>query len=265
MFKYLLTRLGTFALVAGLAYATVCALMYFGQRSYIYFPAHTRVEAQNTDWSLIREDGATLRGWRVNPGKRDAVLYFGGNAERIEHMRQALSAWLPEHTAYLLAYRGYGASEGRPDEAALLTDGLALFDRVREIHPDGRIDAIGRSLGASVAAHVAGNRPIARLALITPFDSLVSVARHHYPWLPVRWLLRERFESLRHLRAFDGSVLVIVAGRDEIVPARSTNALIDAIDQPSVLRLDDAQHNSTDDDPAFGAAIVAFLGYTGSP
>lgn len=245
--------------VLAIAYALASAWLAWRQRDLIYYPQYTRVPASETDFALERGD-ATLRGWRVNPGQRDAIVYFGGNAESIETMAPRLAAWFPDRTSYLLAYRGYGASDGRPSETALTRDAVALYDAVRSAHPDGRIALVGRSLGSGVAAHVAGQRPADALVLITPFDSLASVAQAHMPWLPVRWLLRDRFDARNDLSDYRGRVLVIRATRDEIVPPASTQALIDALPvRPAVVVLPAATHNTVDGEPRFGEAIRAFL------
>jgi len=242
-----------------LAYLALCVLMALRQRDFIYYPQFTRVPASQTDFALERGD-VTLRGWQVNPGRRDALIYFGGNAEAIEHMRERLARWFPQRTSYLVAYRGYGASDGSPDEEALTGDAIALFDAVRARHPDGRIAVVGRSLGTGVASHVASARPVERLALITPFDSLAAVAQSHMRWLPVGWLMRERYDSAERLAHYRGPVLVVRAGRDTVIPAESAQRLVEALPQrPTVVDLADADHNTIDGDPAFEPALRAFL------
>ena len=100
----------------------------------------------------------------------------------------------------LMNYRGYGLSEGAPSEAALFADALAIFDAMakRPAIDPARIGAIGRSLGSAVAVHLAAHRPVRAVALVTPFDNMAGVGRHHYPLLPVRALLRQRFDSMQH-------------------------------------------------------------------
>lgn len=247
-------------LVPVLAYAGICALMYFTQRDLVYYPQHTRVDAAQTDFALHR-DGVVLRGWTVNPGQRDVLLYFGGNADPIHGMREPLSAWAPRHTSYLLAYRGYGASDGEPRQDLLFADALALYDDAVARHPGARVVVLGRSLGSGVASHVAGNRPVAKLVLVTPFDSLAAVAGAHYPWLPTRLLVTERFDSLHWLRDFRGPVLVIRAGRDRVIPAANTDRLVAAISPaPRVVNLPAAGHDDVLATQAEIDALVAFVG-----
>lgn len=242
-----------------LAYAALCGWMYFRQRDFIYFPQATLSNASEADFVMVR-DGARLHGWVVNPGQSRALLYFGGNAERIEDNRDDFARWFPGHSVYFVAYRGYGASEGTPSEQALFADALAFYDLVQAQHPAQPITVIGSSLGSGVASYLASARPVARLALIAPFDNLANVAQTHYPLLPVRALLRERFDSARHLAGFRGPVLVIRAGQDEVIPAASTARLIAALPQaPQVVVLARAGHNTIRDDPAFGAALRDFV------
>ncbi|MGH8078862.1 MAG: alpha/beta hydrolase [Lysobacter sp.] len=247
-----------------MGYLGLCAWMYSKQREFTYFPQFTRVDSRETDYELRRE-GATLRGWLVNPGRPNAILYFGGNAERVEMSRDEFAALFPDSSVYLLAYRGYGASDGSPNEADLFADALALFDHVRARH-SGSIAVIGRSLGSGIASYLASQRPVEGLVLITPFDSLADVASAHYPWLPVRSLFRERYESTRHLADYRGPILVIRAGRDEVIPAANTNRLIAALaTPPRIVDLPGADHNSISDDPAYGKALTAFVNAQQSP
>lgn len=242
-----------------LGYLALCGLMYGQQRDFLYYPQATRLDPIHTDFELRRPD-ATLRGWRLQPGKRDALVYFGGNAEAVEGMRTRLTRWFPDRSIYLVAYRGYGASDGSPSEAALFADGLAIFDHAKGRHPEGEITVIGRSLGSGVASYVAAERPVSKLVLVTPFDSLAAVAADHYPWLPVDWLLQDRYESDRHLADFQGPVLVIRAGNDRVVPPARTDALIAALPMPpEVVAVEDASHDTVLSAPAPGEAIVRFL------
>ncbi len=246
------------AALLAIAYASLCVLLYFKQRSLIYYPSATAVPAQTTDFSLVRE-GKTLRGWRLNPGRERAVLYFGGNAERLEQSGAEFARLFPDSTVYLLAYRGYGASDGEPSEAALLGDALALYDLAAAQHTQG-VSAIGRSLGSGVASYLAAQRPVRRLALVTPFDSLAEVAQSHYPIFPVRRLMRDRYDSIRTLPRHQGPLLILRAGRDEVIPPRNTDRLLASLTrQPQVIDFPRAGHNDISADPEYGEALRDFL------
>ncbi len=250
--------------IAAVAYVALCALVALRQRDLMYFPALTRAPGADTGLTLS-SDGVRVRAWVVNPGRPNAIVYFGGNAEAVQAHRDTFAQWFPRHTVYLPAYRGYGASEGTPEEAALKRDALVFFDHAAARHAS--VDVIGRSLGGGVAAHVASNRPVQRLALVTPFDRMETVAAHHYPWLPVAWLLTERFDTVAALDGFEGRVLVIRAEHDEVVPAHSTRRLVDALPGSTtrVVTLAGAGHNALDADPAYGLALRTFLRRSDAP
>lgn len=242
-----------------LIYVALLILLQVRQRDLIYFPAATQVEPETTDFSLERQ-GVTLRGWRLNPGQQRVLIYFGGNAERVEQAATELAGHFPDHTLYLLAYRGYGASDGKPTEANLFGDAVALYDHIRAQQPQAQINVIGRSLGSGVAAHLASQRALQRLVLVTPFDSLANVAQAHYPMFPVHWLLHDRYESARYLSNYGGEVLVIRAGGDQVVPPANTDRLLAALPRHTrVVDFPQADHNDISADPGYARALTEFL------
>ncbi|MDZ7751106.1 MAG: alpha/beta fold hydrolase [Gammaproteobacteria bacterium] len=248
----------TLLLVALLIYGAAAGYLYLFQRSYIYFPALTRPAALDTNLELVR-DGVTLRGWRLQPGHDEAFVYFGGNAERIEYNIPEFEALLPRHTIYMLAYRGYGDSGGSPTEEALVRDALALYDRVAGDHE--RVAVMGRSLGSAVAVAVAARRPVARLALITPFDSLVTVGAGAFPLFPVGLLLKDRYAAVKEAPAVTADTLILHAARDEIIPAAGVRRLVDAFpaERLEVVEIPGTGHNDIAAQPAYYAALAAFL------
>ena len=245
--------------LAVLAYVGACWFLHARQRQMIYYGWATTADAAGTDFELKRPD-AVLRGWVVNPGKPSPILYFGGNAERIEANRDAFARLFPGRSVYLVAYRGFGASSGEPGEAALVGDALALFDHMQSLHAGQPVSVIGRSLGSGVASQLAAQRPVAALALVTPFDSMVSTAQSHYPVFPVGLLLTERYESAKALHDFRAPVLVLHAGRDTVVPEARTTQLIAALpDPPQVVRIAAADHNDIAAHPEYATTLSAFM------
>jgi len=217
------------------------------------------VPAERTDLGL-RVDGLALRGWEVNPGRERALVYYGGNGEGLDWLVPELGRRFPDHTSYLVAYRGYGASDGTPSERVLTSDALAVHDHVVARHP-GAVDVVGRSLGSGVAMQVAVRRRVERLVLITPFDSLLATAADLFPRLPVRHLLQDRWDSLAVAHRLRARVLVVRAGRDAVVRPSRTDRLLEALpDDTAVLDLPDAEHSTLHEDPAYWPAIVDFLG-----
>lgn len=228
-------------------------------RRLVYPSAGTRIDIRDTDFTLPVGDVA-VSGWVLNPGRERALVYFGGNGEGLAWLRPELEQRFPDHTSYLVAYRGYGASDGRPSQRALTDDGLTLVDEAARLHPDAPVDVIGRSLGSGVAMQVAARRPVERLVLVTPFDSLAATAGDLFPRLPVRHLIADGWDSAAVARDVAADILVLRAGRDEIVRPARTDALL-AVLPPStqVVELPDADHNDLSEDPAYWPAIQAFL------
>jgi uncharacterized protein len=153
------------------------------------------------------------------------ILGFGGNAWNADTLAVYLHSVFPDRDIVTFHYRGYAPSTGRPSAAAILQDALSIHDHVAATLSPDRIVAVGLSIGAGPAAHLASQRPVAGLILVTPFDSLKALAREHYPWAPVGLLLRHRMEIGDALAAAASPVALIAAGRDTIVPPRRTEPL----------------------------------------
>jgi pimeloyl-ACP methyl ester carboxylesterase len=200
-----------------LIYAAACGALYLFQRSLIYFP---QPHAVNTPVMQVRP--GVVASVREHTGA-DAVVYFGGNGEDVSQSLQPLTQAFPQHALYLLHYRGYGSSSGKPTEAAITEDALALFDSVRPKHTN--VVVIGRSLGTGVAVRLASQRPVVRLVLVTPYDSLQELAVQQFRYFPVRWLLTDKFESWRYVADVKAPTLLIAAENDEVIPRASTEQL----------------------------------------
>lgn len=249
----------TIARVAVIAWIAACAYLGVMQRSLVYPGAGAWTEDIPADIEL-RSDDETLRGWIANPGRERVLLYFGGNGERVAWSRDELAAMLPDVTTYLVAYRGYAGSTGSPSEAGLRSDAMALYDEVRRRHSDAPIAVLGRSLGSGVASDLAARRPVDRLVLVTPFDSLVETAASHFPVVPVRWLLRDRFDSVANLAGYEGPVLVLRAGRDVVVPPARTGRLVASLGaRAQVVAFEDAGHDGISREHGYAEAIARFL------
>ncbi len=204
------------------AYVVFCAALFVFQRSLIYFPQPGSADRSAGNMTLENNGERLQVSMRPHVGRR-ALAYFGGNAEDVSLDMPSFASAFPNDAIYLLNYRGYGGSSGHPSERALFADGLALFDRVHADHPD--VEVIGRSLGSGVAVYVASQRPVERLVLVTPYDSLASVAAEQYPFVPVRWLLRDIFESGKYAPRVNAPTTIVAAENDEVIPKTSTEAL----------------------------------------
>jgi len=177
-----------------------------------------------TETLELAGDGARVLVTVTPNAGPNAVIYFGGNAEDVGSSLPSLVQAFPDHALYLMHYRGYGGSSGKPTEAALVADAAVLFDRVSADHES--ISVIGRSLGSGVAVQLASQRPVARLALITPYNSILELGERQFPFLPISWLLQDRFESWRYAEKITAPTLLLAAENDAIIPGSSTQALL---------------------------------------
>jgi pimeloyl-ACP methyl ester carboxylesterase len=227
-------------------YLVLCAALFFFQRSMIYFPQPNAVTSADSQLTLSMPDAQISVITRERVGPR-ALIYFGGNAEDVSRNLPEFAEVFPEYAVYLLNYRGFGGSGGSPSEAAIAEDALALFDQVYASHP--QVSLIGRSLGSGVAVRLASQRPVQQLILVTPYNSLEEIAARQYPWVPVKWLLKDRFESGKYAAHIRVPTLLLAASDDEVIPRASTQRLLENFPQGvALLRVvPDSGHNSISD------------------
>lgn len=241
-------------LLALATYAAACLALFLLQRSLIYFPP-SQAAIQAPKVSTLTVPGALVNvSERPRTGSK-ALIYLGGNAEDVSFSLPQLDAAFPDHALYLLHYRGYSGSSGKPTEAALVADALLLFDRVAASHTE--IVLVGRSLGTGIAVQVASRRPLHKLVLVTPYDSLASLAAGQFPYFPVRWLLRDRYESVRYAPQVTAPTLIVAAEHDEVIPSDSTARLLAqfAAGLATHTVIAGAGHNSISDSPAYTLAL----------
>ena len=212
----------SFGIFVAFVYVGLCAVLFFFQRSLIYYP-QPRPQGEVSATLPLSVGGAELViSVRAHEGP-NAIVYFGGNGENVTYNLPSFSEAFPGHALYLMNYRGYGGSSGDPSEAGISQDALALFDYVHARHPN--VIVMGRSLGSGVAIRLASQRPATRLVLITPFASIAELGARQFPMFPVKWLIRDRYESWRYAPLIDVPTLLVVAEHDEIIPRASTDAL----------------------------------------
>jgi pimeloyl-ACP methyl ester carboxylesterase len=248
----------TLAQLLATAYVSLCAWLFFAQRSQIYFPV-PEVNPPGAQSIRLVSGDAILKIWMVaRPGPR-ALIYFGGNAEDVSANLAPFAAEFPDHSLYLVNYRGYGGSTGNPSESALIADAKAIYDHLHVRYPE--ISVFGRSLGSGIAVQLAATREVRRLVLVTPYDNLARVAGAHFPLFPVAFLMRDRYDCAGRTRDIRAPVLAVVAGDDEIIPRARSVALVNSFPQSQIRAklLDGAMHNSIDLFPAYLRTIRDFL------
>jgi len=245
-------------LLIALLYLILVGTLFLFQRSLLYYPVPYEAGIQRDEVSF-ENDGFRLHGWLLNKGQSSALLYFGGNSEAIQNNIAEFEWMFKDHSIYLINYRGYGKSEGKPSEAALFSDALAIYDSIR---PDYQsITVMGRSLGSGVAVYLASKRPTEQLILLTPYDSIAEIAQLHYPFVPARLVTRDRFESFSYAPHVSAPVLMVTAEQDLVVPKEQALKLKTFFTATEVeyRMIHSAAHNDVTDNPEYQNLLRDFV------
>ncbi|MCG3148348.1 MAG: hypothetical protein PCFJNLEI_01791 [Verrucomicrobiae bacterium] len=219
-----------------------CLFLVWREPSMIYYPDKTpfRTPPGVTDLALTASDGVKIHGWFV-PGPTNApltVLFFHGNAGNLSHRDEKI-AILRELGANvcIIDYRGYGRSEGHPHEQGTYRDAQAAYDHLTKTqHRDPRTIIIyGESLGTGISVELAARGPVGGLILEAGFTSIPDVAQELFPFLPVRYLVRNKYESLRKITGVTAPVLLLHSRQDEVFGYRHAERLYAAAHEPKRL------------------------------
>jgi pimeloyl-ACP methyl ester carboxylesterase len=264
-------------LVAGLAltYGVVVAVLWAVQDR-LLFPteiaanAGTPLPGDAPRLTITTTDGAEIHGVRLSPPAapvmdRVIILGFGGNAWNAEDAAAYLFTMYPQAEVVVFHYRGYRPSTGRASVDALIADAPLIYDKVREEEAAKggtfRIVAAGFSIGSGVAIHLARERMLDGLLLVTPFDSLAELAAHHFPWVPAAKLLKNPMRNAELLRGLDVPTAVIAAEQDEIIPRERTSMIVGAAKHRVFARtIKGAGHNDIYQREDFATAMRQALG-----
>lgn len=252
--------------------AVVVGLIWALQRSLIYFPDTSPVPAAQEaliggqDLTLHTSDGLELDAYFAPPTldvqDRDvAVLVAPGNAaNRYNRVGLAEQLQAQGFSVLLMDYRGYSTNPGRPSQDGLIRDGHAALDALEEQgFPAERTILFGESVGGGVIAALLAERSPAGAVFRSPFTDLADVGRHHYPWLPVRTILRDRFPVVEHVRETQVPISVIRAQYDSVVPTELSAQVAEAAENLVAEHVMDADHNDPEMHGAAVAQIVAEL------
>ena len=271
MLKILAIAAGAYLFLVGFVYLTQASLLYLPGvpgRQLVATPDRIGLEYEEV-W-LDTSDDVRVHGWFVPGDSTRTLLYFHGNAGNISHrlhtIRQFHELGL---SVFIIDYRGYGESRGRPSERGLYRDAEAAWDYLttdRAI-PAAEIVVFGRSLGGSLAAWLAAERSPHALVVDSSFTSVPDIGQDVYPWLPVRLLSRLQHPTREHVTKASCPVLVVHSRDDEIIPFHHGEALFRAANEPkSFLELrgghNDAHYTS---ESVFIDGLRRFLQSTGAP
>ena len=210
-------------------YLAVLAFVYFTQDSMIFnysqIEKKPSIELKNSEKVTLRvSQGVVLQGLYKKSKQKDAplIIYFGGNSDDATRFLLHVED-LKGFDIVAFNYRGYVGSNGKPSEKNLFQDAIKIYDKFAK---DSKVILIGRSLGTGVAVYLASKREAKGLVLITPYDSIASLAKQKYPYLPIDLLLKHKFNSIKYISKIKIPVAVIEVENDTTVPNKNTQKLI---------------------------------------
>ena len=223
-------------------YLIIGVFLYIGQNNFLYFP--TKKTANAYKEKIFTNENESISVTVLNLGEEKAIIYFGGNAENVDNNANSFSEIFKDYTVYLVNYRGYGKSTGKPTEQGLYSDALHIYDSISNKYL--KISTIGRSLGTGIATYLASKREIDKLALITPFDSVQSVAQERFPIYPMSLLLKDKYKSIDRVNKIKAQTLILMAQNDQIIKKKHTENLVNKFPplQITVKVIKNENHNS---------------------
>ncbi|EDM27741.1 hypothetical protein LNTAR_00030 [Lentisphaera araneosa HTCC2155] len=253
MKKAIKIRLGVYV---GL-YLALGLVLYAVQTSLVYYPVKN-IEHQYPVL-VLESEGEKISVLKIEEGQSQAVIYFGGNGENVVYSAPQIAELCEDRSLYLMQYRGYGSSTGKPSQKAIFADALKLYDELK-IRYD-HISLVGRSLGTGVAVYLASQRPVDKMVLITPYDSIQSVAQKRFPIYPMSVVLTEKYRSIDRVPVLPVPTLILLAYNDEVIPMANSQKLIAAFAKvkPQVEVIKNAGHNDLSERQEYKKAIKDFF------
>lgn len=244
----------------------VLILMYLYQRQLLYFPT-TKPNQSGFNVVSLKSADISIKLIITEQDNEHAIIYFGGNAENVYDSSKIMAPAVAGKTVYYVNYPGYGGSSGTPNEESILHAANDIYDYVSSKHQF--VSLIGRSLGTGVAVALASKRPTLHLVLITPYDSIASIASSHYPFLPVSLLIKDKFNSLAYVQNVAAQVLLLIASDDKVIPNKHSVRLVQAFNAKQDLQgaeakitaliLNNSNHNNIHLHPDFMHSINTFI------
>jgi len=224
---------------------TIVAVVFTFQRKLVFFPSPgplpsaDEVMPGGRDVRLVTADSLLLDGWHFElPDAPATVVVFPGNGgNRLGRVPLARELTARGLSVLLFDYRGYGGNPGKPSEEGLAMDARAALDLI-----DGPVIYFGESLGAAVAVELATYRAPLGMVLRSPFTSLAAAGSHHYPWLPVKMLLLDKFPVAELVSAVDVPMVVVLGTADSIVPPAQSREVATAA-RARLVEVAGADHN----------------------
>ncbi len=250
----LMRMLSSLVLVISAVFLGLMVLLFVFQEKMVFFPGKRIGDTPEAaglnyeDVHLTTDDNIKIHGWYVpHPKAQATLLFFHGNAGNLSHRLESIALFHDmDLSVFIIDYRGYGRSGGRPSELGTYRDAMAAWNYLvdeRRLRPDGII-VFGRSLGGAVAAWLAAQVRPAAVILESTFTSVKELGKHYYPYLPVSWISRIHYPVDEYITSFNSPVLVIHSEQDEVIPARLGQRLFERAPEPKLFLPISGDHNN---------------------
>ena len=234
-----------------LFYTLLCAVMYFAQRTMIYFPDKSKPvlikAAELVD--VTSSDGQQIQSWFIqgDDSTKPAIIYYHGNAGNFSHrIHKAIHYIQAGYSVLLAEYRGYGGNDGQITEQGIYADARAQLDWLinKKGYTEDQIVIYGESIGSGPAVQMATEYQARALVLETPFSSLEELASRLYFLLPVKLLLKDKYLNINKIKNVDYPVFVFHGDLDSTIPIASAKRLFDAANEPKkFIEIKGGNHN----------------------
>ena len=235
-----------------ITYLIVLTYVYLFQRNLLYHPSDNSYQGDeiNFDYKEIfiqNKEGIKLKAWLHEKDlvNKKTIIFFHGNAGNLRNRNYKLNELSKFDVNFLIvAYRGFSGNQGKPNELGLYEDARSTLDwlkikGVKEIN----LILYGESLGTAVAIEIAQNKDLAGIILESPFTSMVELAQKYYPVLPVKFLLKDKYETIKKLPNINSPLLVLHGKLDNIVPFSMGKKLFEKANEPKFKYfIDDDEH-----------------------
>lgn len=257
MNKKLLKFFKIIGIISIVLYLGICTLLYFSQDKLLFHPQPSsqaeiiEIIKTNPNFDTLcfqMKDGNRTYGFISKDTlseKLPLVLYFGGNAEEVSHLME-YQTYFPNTVMALLNYRSFGLSKGIISEKTMFSDALEVYDQLIT-NPgidSNRIIVIGRSIGTGVATYLSSQRKTNATVLITPYENMIDVAFEKYPFVPIGFLIKHRFESDKYAPTITSPMLALISKNDRVIPNPHAYSLVNVWKGRTTVLEVNEDHNS---------------------
>ena len=241
MFKKFRNNLLQLILIIFFVYFLVLVFLYFYQRNLLYHPnennySEDRISVEIENVKIKTSDNIELLGWYHEKNLKDfkTLIFFHGNAGSLENRIHKLNHFRDMNINFLIiAWRGFSGNKGNPSEQGLYEDGKSAIDwLIKKGVSEKNLILYGESLGTGVATHLAQNKNYAGVILETPFTSMIDAAKKFYPYIPVKLLLKDKFENYKKIKNINSPILIMHGEVDQLVPFSMGKKIYEIANKP---------------------------------